>query len=85
MGGVSIGPSAEYVATSDNEGDNGSESEEVLGTPSWAGDPPRHSLHDSRSRDRIHVSRAPPLIVFDEQRIVTSLGHGGVDIWHFDL
>ena len=30
-------------------------------------------------------SGAPPLVVFDEQRVVASLGREGVDMWHFDL
>ena len=42
------------------------------------------SIGDTDSQQMPHLSGAPPHVVFDEQRVVASLG-GGVDMWHFDL
>lgn len=37
------------------------------------------------NREALTASFAPPVVLFDEQRVVTSLGRENVDIWHFDL
>lgn len=68
--GVSIGPS-QRSSTTDSEGEIG-----VLES-------------DTEAEELVFSSSwtggAPPLVVFDERRVVMSLSREGVGIWHFDL
>jgi hypothetical protein len=69
--GSAVGVSISPSRTSDTlAGDFGLSSSSIGGT---------HSQH------MLHLNGAPPLVVFDEQRIVASLGCEGVNMWHFDL
>lgn len=72
--GVSIGPSR-------TSGNMESESDTEAGDFGFSSS----SIGDTHSQQMPHTSGAPPLVVFDEQRVVASLGREGVDMWHFDL
>jgi hypothetical protein len=86
VSGVSIGRSEGNSTGESGEANSVSESDtetEELGPSSWMGG--AHSQQRLHPSSGIRTSGTPPWVVFDEQRVVTSLGHEDVDIWHFDL